>query len=202
MRTQNTNQVEELVSHGYIVAAMDHTYDANITIFPDGRKRLYDSNLPEDLTDENEEYKIRYRQLDTRTQDVVFVLDELEKMKLDNTHPLFFNKLKLNNVGIFGHSFGGATSISTAFSDPRVTACFTLDAWFEIIPHHILDTGLNTAYFHLGQEKWKEPLNYENRDNLIKNSSGPNWVSTFMGAKHFDFMDLPLFAWEFSMSSA
>lgn len=193
MRVQNTAYIQELVSHGYIIAAMDHTYDANITIFPDGRKRLYDSNLPEGLTDSTEAYNIRYKQLNARTSDVVFVLDELEKLNSDENHPHFFNKLKLNNVGIFGHSFGGATSISTAYNDPRITACFTLDAWFEIIPHHILNSGLKTPFFHLGQEKWKKPLNYKNRDNLIKNSSGPNWVSTFLGSKHFDYIDLPLF---------
>ena len=33
MRMQNTIQLEELASHGYIVIAMDHTYDANVTVF-------------------------------------------------------------------------------------------------------------------------------------------------------------------------
>ena len=33
LRTQNTNQVEELVSHGFIVMAVDHTYDAGFVEF-------------------------------------------------------------------------------------------------------------------------------------------------------------------------
>lgn len=36
-RYQNTFQVEELVSHGYIVVGIDHTYDAAAVVFPDGR---------------------------------------------------------------------------------------------------------------------------------------------------------------------
>ena len=36
LRTQNTNQVEELVSHGYIVIAVDHTFDAGFVEFPNG----------------------------------------------------------------------------------------------------------------------------------------------------------------------
>ncbi|HEY5095976.1 MAG TPA: hypothetical protein VII69_12750 [Candidatus Eremiobacteraceae bacterium] len=36
-RQHNTAQVEELVSHGYIVAAIDHTYAAAGVVFPDGR---------------------------------------------------------------------------------------------------------------------------------------------------------------------
>ena len=33
-----TFQVEQLVSHGYIVAAIDHPYAAAMVVFPDGRK--------------------------------------------------------------------------------------------------------------------------------------------------------------------
>lgn len=193
MRVQNTAYIQELVSHGYVIAAMDHSYDANITLFPNGDKMLYDSNLPKDLTDEAERFNIRYKQLDTRAKDVSFVLDELEKLTLDQTNPLFFQKLRLNNIGVFGHSFGGATSVSAAFHDSRISACLSLDGWFEILPPNILNKGLTKPFFHLGQEKWKKPLNYKNRDKLIENSSGPNWVTTFSGAKHFDFMDLPLF---------
>ena len=175
MRTQNTAYIQELVSQGFVVAAMDHTYDANITIFPNGKKIFYDANLPEEIKlPDNKAFEIRYRQLSERTQDVIFVLNQLEKN--NDTNFLFYNKLQLDNVGIFGHSFGGATSISSAFNDHRIAACFTLDAWFEIIPQDIMKKGLNIAHFHLGQEKWTKPLNYENRAKLIKNSSGPNWI--------------------------
>jgi hypothetical protein len=37
VRTQNTFQCQELASHGYIVAAVDHTHYAAGVIFPDGR---------------------------------------------------------------------------------------------------------------------------------------------------------------------
>jgi hypothetical protein len=33
----HTSQIEDLVSHGYVVAAINHTYDAWLTVFPDGR---------------------------------------------------------------------------------------------------------------------------------------------------------------------
>ena len=34
----NTFQVEELVSHGYIVVAIDQPYTAAVVVFPDGRQ--------------------------------------------------------------------------------------------------------------------------------------------------------------------
>ena len=36
-RTQNTFLAEELASHGYIVAGIDHTYNSGPVAFPDGR---------------------------------------------------------------------------------------------------------------------------------------------------------------------
>jgi hypothetical protein len=41
-RQQNTFQVQELVSHGYIVAAIDQPYAAARVVFPDGRQVAYD----------------------------------------------------------------------------------------------------------------------------------------------------------------
>ena len=36
-RTQNTYQVEDLASHGFIVVGVDHTYNSGPLAFPDGR---------------------------------------------------------------------------------------------------------------------------------------------------------------------
>ena len=41
-RQQNTFQVEELVSHGYVVAAIDQPYVAATVVFQDGRQAAYD----------------------------------------------------------------------------------------------------------------------------------------------------------------
>lgn len=44
VRNQNTYQIEELVSHGYIVIGIDHVYDAAATVFPNGQKVLLELN--------------------------------------------------------------------------------------------------------------------------------------------------------------
>jgi hypothetical protein len=44
-RQMNTFQVEELVSHGYIVAARDQPYAASMVVFPDGREAVYDPRM-------------------------------------------------------------------------------------------------------------------------------------------------------------
>ena len=57
-KSQNTYQVEELASHGYVIAAPDHTYGAIATVFPDGSIAL---NNPEALPGAAEISQIRPR---------------------------------------------------------------------------------------------------------------------------------------------
>ena len=63
---------EHLSSQGYIVAAIDHSYDCNLTVFPDGRIANYRS----DITGDPDSISIRKQQLETRGRDVIFVLDK------------------------------------------------------------------------------------------------------------------------------
>ena len=43
----SSSRTEEagLVSHGYVVAAIDHPYAASTVIFPDGRRAVYDPRM-------------------------------------------------------------------------------------------------------------------------------------------------------------
>ena len=75
MRTQNTIQVEALVSRGYIVIATDHMYDSNIALYPDNK---FATNLSHtDSLSENEWYEVRNKQLEYRTGDITFLIDKL-----------------------------------------------------------------------------------------------------------------------------
>ena len=76
MKVQNTIQVEELVSNGYIVVAPDHTYDANITIFEDGSVAEFKAGYDESRTyTEAEFYAFRIPQIRIRAADISFALE-------------------------------------------------------------------------------------------------------------------------------
>jgi hypothetical protein len=49
-RWQNTAQAEDLASHGFIVAALDHPYDSALTVLPDGRTIAADAGLAIDFS--------------------------------------------------------------------------------------------------------------------------------------------------------
>jgi predicted dienelactone hydrolase len=91
-RAQNTFQMQELASHGYIVVAPEHTYASVITVFPDGRVAAHNSNtLPEDVS-EAEYARAAQRLLEQWTADLSFVLDTLKFLNSSNLfHPQFFH---------------------------------------------------------------------------------------------------------------
>ena len=189
MRMQNTIQLEELASHGYIVIAMDHTYDANVTVFLDGSTAEFRSALNEDASEE-EVWKVRLPQLNTRAMDLTFIIDEITKLK-ENSNTIWSN-IDLTKIGVFGHSFGGATAVVTSYNDNRIDACINLDGWMEPIESNIIKEGIDVPFLYIGQERWiNTPLNDIKLDSLIASSAGIKVL--LEGSKHFDFSDTPQF---------
>jgi len=191
-RTQNTIMIEELASHGYVVIAIEHAYDANISIFDNGDIADYRSGInyqrrhTEKLTPE-EFWAIRLPQLKTRAKDVNFVLNEIES---GNFPEQLIKIIDLDNVGVFGHSFGGATSIYSAYSDNRIDACINLDGWMVVVPDEIISNGIGKDFMYIGQQKWDEELNYEKLDRFIKSNTNSSKI-LIPETTHYDFSDTP-----------
>jgi len=179
-RTQNTIMVEELASHGYVVIAIEHPYDANVSIFNSGEIADYRSGInyqnrkSQKLTPE-EFWAIRLPQLKTRAGDVNFVLNQIE---LGNFPNQLMKIINLDNIGIFGHSFGGATSIYSSYVDDRIDACINLDGWMVVVPDDIINNGIGKNFMYIGQEQWDEKLNYQKLD-----------LKRYL--KHLELMELP-----------
>jgi pimeloyl-ACP methyl ester carboxylesterase len=130
-RTQNTFQMEELASHGFIVVAIDHTHNSTPVAFPDGQVvRVKDMQSIDDFSDVTLEHQIALGDKEVRQQaaDDSLFLDALTEMASDPAS-MWYRAVDLNRVGALGHSFGGAVAIQTAFQDPRVHAAMNLDGW-------------------------------------------------------------------------
>ncbi|KAJ0107125.1 hypothetical protein J7T55_014655 [Diaporthe amygdali] len=140
-----TAQVENLASQGWIVAAVDHTYDAIIVEFPDGR--LVPSNVPADPD-------LNYVELvlETRVADVKFVLDSLKNSTTLGKIPGLENcntKLKTDTAGIFGHSLGGATAAQAMAN----YSTFTCGANFDgSMFGPVVDLGLEKPFVQIAAQ--------------------------------------------------
>ncbi|WP_342551173.1 acetylhydrolase [Paenibacillus sp. FSL R7-0652] len=119
-RNQNTFQVEELASQGYIVVGIDHPYDAAAVIYPDQTIAL----LQLESLSGFEDYasKMNYWVDDTK-----FVLDHIEAMSSDANSGFLSGKVDMNQVGVLGHSFGGAAAAQMLMKDARIQAALNMD---------------------------------------------------------------------------
>lgn len=126
-RAFNTILVEELASRGYIVATIDHTYDAVAVEFPGGR--IEQRNLP----DKPEDYAPI---IEVRAQDARFVLDALTLLQIGVNPDAEKRVLPANlsgvfdleRVGMFGASLGGSTTMTAMLLDARIKAGLSLDS--------------------------------------------------------------------------
>lgn len=125
IRDDNSALCEELASHGYIVVGISHPYASYVVRFPDGREVLNainTGNLPY-----KERQKLATQEITIWVADTQNVIDHLEKLNTQEHNNIFFNKLDLKNIGVFGHSFGGATAAQLCRRDHRCKAGIDMD---------------------------------------------------------------------------
>ncbi|KAL8792863.1 MAG: hypothetical protein Q9195_004505 [Heterodermia aff. obscurata] len=115
-RFEYTLLAESLAQHHYVVALIDHPYNAKVVEFPDGtivRNPNPTASYPND------------RFLEPRVQDITFVLDRLSKV--ESTHPF---RMHTDKVMMWGHSFGGATTGEAMRRDSRIAGGSDFDGAF------------------------------------------------------------------------
>ena len=190
MRFQNTAQFEALASRGYIVVSVDHAYDASLTLFKDGTIADFRSGYEGELSEE-EFWALRNPQLQTRVSDIRFMIDTIGVKQLKGVE--LWSVVDMERIGVFGHSYGGATSLIASVQDERIDAAIALDGWMIPIPLDVIDRGSDKPFYYIGRESWADPLNYQQLNKFLKRSS--NQSTLFLtGTKHFDFSDTPLFS--------
>ena len=120
--------IEDLVTKGYVVVSMNHPYIAGVVEFPDGRSIYY-----QDFNSQNDS-DYAGKALRTIIEDAKYALDYVEI--LNNTDSIFKGHLDMENVGMYGHSFGGASTSVCCVEDDRIDCGLTLDgvSYEELIP--------------------------------------------------------------------
>ena len=128
--------IEEIVSHGYVVAALDHPGDALFTILPGGRVVPYsEEGRPQPGAASYGDDIARYLRglVLRRAADIAFTMTQLEKL---NVRPgqRFFQRLDMSRASVMGHSNGGIAA-ALACDSRRVKACVNLDGRGESGPY-------------------------------------------------------------------
>ena len=197
LRVQNTFQVEELASQGYVVAAIDHTYAAAATVFPDGRVVSVDPRVRDKSFLEGK--------FELLANDARFVLDQLEALDASDPQGLLQGRLDLGRVGIFGHSLGGIVAAKACQLDDRFKAGMDIDAF---VPQDVVESGLTQPFMFITRdvatmeqelasqdpEKRRESID-EQMDSIqaaLGRLQGTGYLVEIHGLYHFNATDLPL----------
>jgi hypothetical protein len=171
-----------LASAGYVAVGIDHTYGAMVTVFPDGRVAL---NNPEALP-EGQGYEQASQILEaTYAADIVFVMDELERLNASDS--LLANRLDLERIGVFGHSTGGGAVVIACAQDSRCKAGLGMDAWLEPVPEEMIATSLPQPFLFMNSEPWASGGNRPLLDELLAGLQPTGYRLTIRGTRHYDF---------------
>ena len=185
-RSVLTALAEDLASHGYVAAGIDHTYESFATAFPDGRVTTC---LARQAPRRGPGFWEKVAA--GRAADVCFVLGQLT-----GAHPAWpgAGLIDPTRMAMGGHSAGGAAAIAAMLADSRIRAGIDMDgATCAPIP----DEGLSRPFLFLGKQSNYTPgsggaVTTWERD--WKRLTGWKRWLLVAGAVHASFTDLALLA--------
>ena len=127
-----TALIEDLVSHGYVVAAIEHTYMAAAVTFRNGTVvPAHHDAEPAGLTQQQRWQRMMDsvgHAIREGAEDQIFALNTLAELNKSGgpDFPLL-GRLDLNRAAAMGHSAGGAFATGACQLDVRFHACVSLD---------------------------------------------------------------------------
>jgi hypothetical protein len=189
-RATLSSLAEDLASHGYVVAVVDHTYENRATTFPDGRVTDCAACDVDDLPGFWEKL------VHSRAADVSFVLDELTgpypKWRSGSWRGA--NLINPSRIAMGGHSAGGASTIHAMLADPRIRAGIDIDGSTHV---PIPDPGLSRPFMFMGSMDFYTPGApgpYDDWEHDWQQMTGwKRWIMV-TGTVHQSFTDLGVFA--------
>jgi predicted esterase len=128
---QYTVLIEYLVSHGYVVASIEHTYTAKAIWFPDGRVITQRNDSPPNRLSQAERLSWIMKQtsvgIDQGAADVRFVIDRMSQLTHDKKQFALAGVIDLERLTAMGHSTGAEFAARACQQDSRIHACVDLD---------------------------------------------------------------------------
>ncbi len=208
-KTSNTSLCNELASHGYVVCAIDHTYQCVFTTDVDGNTMFMNSNyrkeisMESDYRDKRKNYVLYRKWMEIRMGDISFVVDNIISEEKNLEADQAYSLVDPSNVGVMGYSLGGSAALGLGRARDDINAVIALESSFLydikgvkdgefIFTDEVYPTSLLNIYSDYG---WSllpmDPQYVENYELL--NATNPKVFNIHIsGVGHFNFTDLAL----------
>lgn len=212
----NMLQIQELVSHGYVVVGLDQPYTAAAVTLPDGRvvpglprpevQPLIDQSVaPSTPAPRLDGLPLAGGIIPYLARDVGFALDRLSAVDEADPRHVLTGRLDLAEAGVFGVSLGAITAGQACEEDRRLKACLMMDA---AMPVDVARSGLaqpamwvtrDAATMRLERERaggWTEKDIRQTLGTMQsafrRSAPHSSYYLTIPGLFHTDFTDAPL----------
>jgi len=188
-RSQNTFLVEDLASHGVVVAAIDHPGDALGTTLPDGSTLPY-VGLP---AASEPGYVEAVVGLGARwTADALALLRTLRDLLPAGDLARFAGTLDLGRVVAAGHSTGGGVAVEVCHAWEGCVAALALDPWWAPVDPARLEAGSERPLLVVESDPelaYFAPTNGDRFARFANASAAPVLAFVLEGGGHHDVND-------------
>lgn len=212
--TTYTLTIQEMVSHGYVVASIEPTYEVGAVVFPNGRviteRPEATGRGPSPPHESRQEFLKRLHSFDAGhidkwAHDMRYVIDQITRLNGETgaTRALFAGRIDLSHIGVWGHSFGGRAAARLCQIDEHVKACLDADGlgldgpifayegaklpsqpFMWIEVYHAPPTDAQLAPYGITSEQWEK----NHSEQLLKNEKE---LSQCHGGSYHITVDLP-----------
>jgi dienelactone hydrolase len=192
-RAISVNQIENLVSHGYIVVAPDHTYSAVTTRFENGDVIPYDpAALPDEADVGEESYVEASRNLmEVYAADLTTIMNAIDEGEVGPFGALAASA-DPSRMGIYGQAIGGGAAVEVCLVDERCDAVLGLDPWVEPIPDRTISTSATRPALFMRSDEWRDNENDAVLRGIAERSENVTYWIGVDGAIENDFTVAPL----------
>jgi hypothetical protein len=197
-RQHNTVLAEELVSHGFIVVAIDHPHAASGVEFPDGRIAWFEPRLlppwPREVSPGSElalEHVLPYL-----ARDCLFALEQVHELDRGDPNGILTGRLDLGRTGIYGVSLGGMVAAEALQLEPRFGPCLIMDTY---LPPSTVARGMRRPVMWISRdaatmrrEGWSEADVTDTQSSMhtgFERLGGDGYLVLVPGMYHIDFSD-------------
>lgn len=205
--------IENLASHGYVVASISHTYDAPVTVFGDGRIVVADQTSLRRITAAVGDPVAGGMEETFRFRGEVALLkrDDMESTAnlIPGVDSPVSDLIDVTRIGAFGHSLGGNAALEWGRTDDRCRAAVNLDGaiWTEVGTTGLAKPAMVVAAEHpemlappedlvaagaFPSVEWcleERRFLFDGWERIVE-SGRPGEVHTIEGARHANFSDV------------
>lgn len=190
-RTISLPQIENLVSQGYVVIAIDHPYAAVATRVGEEVIRIDPMALGEEDAGDEAIAAAEATLIETMATDIALVIDEVTAGD-EGAYGSVARAIDAGTIGVWGHGLGGGAALQVCLTDERCDAVAGQDPVVETLPDPVLATTAARPMLLMRSDGWRDTPNDAVLRGIVARSETLTYWVGVRGTDSSDFVATPI----------